>query len=1161
MYRYLSLCLLAVVATGAAPADESGWIRMQVPGTWEDNSQGELADYDGFAWYRCQVRVPAGWKGTQVEILLQAIDNAYEVFFDGTKIGSGGSLPPNYKNGVDERSKHVVPADRIRFGDLHWLAIRVYDAEGHGGFKDAVPVITNGAEATQMRGGWEFHTGDDLSWAKPDKPALPEGRPFEDLQKAESIVRWLTSNLKPGGPPSPEDSLSMFELPDDLGVDLLLSEPQIAQPLFLNFDERGRLWVVQYRQYPQPAGLKMLSRDKFWRAVYDKVPQAPPHHFPGKDRITIHEDTNGDGTFDKETVFLDGLNIATAVERGRGGVWVLNPPYLLFYPDANHDDVPDGDPAVHLAGFGLEDTHSVASSLCWGPDGWLYAAQGSTVSANIMRPGLDKDGVKSMGQLIWRYHPETKRYEIFAEGGGNTFGCEIDSKGRVYSGHNGGDTRGFHYVQGGYYQKGFSKHGPLSNPYSFGYFSQMAHPPVPRFTHTFLIYEANALPEAYRGLLMGVSPLQGVVVASRVIPFGSTFRSEDVVNPMQTSDGYFKPVDIKLGPDGNVYVADWCDFNVNHYRNHEGNIDPGSGRVYRLRAKEYKPAKPENLGALSSSELVNRLSDSNRWVRRTALRLLGDRRDAQLVPVLVEQLRKETGQPALEALWAIHLSGGWSEAVALAAMDHQDPYVRLWAVRFTGDERNATSRLAERMARLAAGDSHPEVRSQLACTAKRLPAGQAVPIVLALLQRDDDLEDPHIPLLVWWALESKVTHEPEAVLALFEDSSLWSRPMVERHIVERLMRRFATAGLREDLLYCARLLNTSPTKETTKRLIAGFEQAFAGRSLAELPDELVQALAAHGGDSMVLGLRQGRQDAAKKAIEALRDSSTKADAKIQIVQILGEVDQPSAVPVMLDILKAADNDKLRAAILTTLARYSAPEVGSAILALVSTFTGDLREIAFTTLASRPNWARQLVGAVASEHVAASDVSDSVVRRMLLHQDSELTREVKRLWGDVKEITSLGVQKAIERYRATLRESGGTPYAGYQVFQKNCAKCHLLFGEGGAVGPDLTSYKRDDLDNLLLAIVHPSAEIREGFETQLVYTADGRVLSGFIADQDKHVVVLKTAEGQSISIERDDIDEMRRGPKSVMPDGLLDPLTDQQIRDLFAYLRASQPLNQ
>src|SRR5262249_41730498 len=212
---------------------------------------------------------------------------------------------------------------------------------------------------------------------------------------------------------------------------------------------------------------------------------------------------------------------------GRGGVWILNPPYLLFYPDRNNDDIPDGDPEVHLEGFGLEDTHSVTSNLSWGPDGWLYATQGSTVGARVKRPGLDKTPIATtMGQLVWRYHPETRRYEIFAEGGGNAFGLEFDEKGRVYSGHNGGNTRGFHYVQGGYYQKGFSKHGPISNPYAFGYFAHMTHPSVPRFSHAFVKYESGALGANHQGKLFAVTPLQGYVVESDIFPQGSSFQTK-----------------------------------------------------------------------------------------------------------------------------------------------------------------------------------------------------------------------------------------------------------------------------------------------------------------------------------------------------------------------------------------------------------------------------------------------------------------------------------------------------------------------------------------------------------------------------------------------------------------------------------------------------------
>src|SRR5262249_26105571 len=158
------------------------------------------------------------------------------------------------------------------------------------------------------------------------------------------------------------------------------------------------------------------------------------------------------------------------------------------------------------------------NSLQLGPDGWLYAAQGSTVTGRVKRYGTKEAPVHSMGQLIWRYHPETRRYEIFAEGGGNAFGVEIDAKGRVFSGHNGGGPRGCHYVQGGYYQKGFGKHGPLSNPYAFGYFQAMKPPSVPRFTHNFVKYEGAVLPERYRGKLIAVHPLGRHVVASELLP-------------------------------------------------------------------------------------------------------------------------------------------------------------------------------------------------------------------------------------------------------------------------------------------------------------------------------------------------------------------------------------------------------------------------------------------------------------------------------------------------------------------------------------------------------------------------------------------------------------------------------------------------------------------
>ncbi|MGE3313350.1 MAG: PVC-type heme-binding CxxCH protein, partial [Limisphaerales bacterium] len=768
---------------------------------------------------------------------------------------------------------------------------------------------------------------------------------------------------------SPAESLAKFRVADDLAWDLVLSEPEITQPVFLNFDERGRMWVVEYRQYPSPAGLTRVSRDSVWRSVYDRVPLAPPNHVRGADRITIHEDSDGDGTFDLHKVFLDGLNIVSSVERGRGGVWVMNPPYLLFYRDANGDDVPEGDPEVRLSGFGLEDTHSVANSLRWGPDGWLYGAQGSTVTANILVHGTDGQPLNtkpiySQGQNIWRYHPERRVYEVFSEGGGNAFGCELDDQGRIFSGHNGGDTRGFHYLQGAYLQKGFEKHGPLSNPYAFGYFPPMPHPGVPRFTHNFVLYSHGALPERYRGRLFGIEPLQGRLVESEIVPDKSSFRTRDLSRPVTSDDRWFRPVDIKVGPDGALYVCDWYDEQVNHFRNHEGRIDTSNGRIYRLRAKDSRPVRFEDLSRLDTGSLIERLNHPNRWTRQTALRLLGDRRDPAAVPTLAERLARTTGQPALESFWALHLSGGRTEAISRAALDHADPFVRAWAVRLLGDEHRVPSTVAAHLAELARREPNLEVRNQLAATAKRLPARDGLAIVRALALRAEDAADNRMPLLLWWAIEAQCLDHRDEVLALFEDPAFWTSPLVEHHLLDRTMRRFAQAGSQRDLLTCARLFALSPTPAHSRRLMTGFEAAFQGRALAGFPEPLVQAMARHGVGSDAFALRQGDPRAVRKALRIVADETADRRERLEFLGVMTEVSVPGAVPVLTKAYRGVvRDDGLRKAILSAFQRYDDPAIAEVVLGVYGAHGRESLSTAQTLLASRPAWALRFVQAL------------------------------------------------------------------------------------------------------------------------------------------------------------------------------------------------------
>ena len=1157
----------------------SAWQTMPVPGTWEEKSEGRLAQYDGFAWYRCHVELPSAWHGQELHLQVADVDNSQETFVNGVKVGSAGSFPPNYTNGYPSKGDYVISDALTRNQNGLWIAIRVYDDGGLGGFKGPAPSIHNGTESLPLAGKWDFRTGDELAWAKYDENRAKVLTVFKQATPASTAARPTppASQLDlpqeaPAPALTPSESVSRFHVADDLEWEQILAEPQIAQPFFLNFDERGRMWVVEYRQYPSPAGLKMVSRDSVWRAVYDKVPPPPPHHFKGADRITIHESSKGDGVFDRHKIFLDGLNIVTSVERGRGGVWVLNPPYLLFYPDANNDDVPDGDPEVRLSGFGLEDTHSVVNSLRWGPDGWLYGAQGSTVTANILVYGADgkpknSKPIFSQGQNIWRYHPEKRIYEVFSEGGGNAFGCEIDSQGRIFSGHNGGDTRGFHYEQGAYLQKGFEKHGPLSNPYAFGYFPPMPHGSVPRFTHNFLIYDHGALPARYEGKLFGVEPIQGRLVESEIVPDKSSFRTRDISRPVTSEDRWFRPVDIKVGPDGAIYVCDWYDQQINHYRNSEGKMDASNGRVYRLKSKDAKLLQAEDMSKLSSAQLIERLGHTNRWLRQTALRLLADRRDTSALPALATALDRESGQNALETLWALNLCGGLTEVEALKCLAHRDPFVRLWTVRLLGDDRSVSPGVSEKLTAMAAAEPNLEVRNQLAATAKRLPAGDGLRLAHALALRAEDADDNRMPLLIWWAIESKCEADSDEVLKLFEDPKFWQSPLVKENLLERTARRFAQAGSHRDLLACARLFELSPSPENSRRLMSGFEAAYKGRTLAGLPDELVLAMARHGVGSPAFALRKGDPHAIGKAIEVVADETATRTERMEFLDVMSEVKIPEALPALSRAYRGVvKDDQMRQAILETFENYDDPAIADVVLSAYPALGRDSLVTAQTLLASRPAWALKFARCINSQGISWSGfgirpetIPLNIVRKLKQQHSPELQELLEKIWPDTGRPTTADMEKRIHELADWVRTGTGDPYSGRTLFQNTCGNCHRLFGQGASVGPDLTAYNRSDLETMLLAIVNPSAEIREGFENYSVEMKDDRSLSGFLVEQDSRTVVLRGIDNQNVTLPRSEIASIKPAGLSLMPDGLLDNFSKQQTRDLFAYLRSTQPL--
>ncbi|MEZ6129264.1 MAG: c-type cytochrome [Planctomycetaceae bacterium] len=1183
MRKLFCCCLLTFVliplifeTTVAQDPLPGGWHSLTIPDAWRKVPAKELAPIDGYSWYRVLVKTPEAWKGADLTLYVEALDDARATYVNGTNVGATGTFPPRFRSGLGEAGQYNVSADRIKAGEFNTIAIRVFQNDPRPNFSVAPPVLLNKSamQAIRLNGQWQYHPGDDSKWATAsaadfgvspdneiDEAELRKLAVYSAVDTVDDVDRYVTRREGDNDPLTPQQAEKSFEVPDDLKLQLVLSEPEIAQPLFMTWDEKGRMWVVEYRQYPDVAGVTMLSRDVFLRSVYDKVPEPPPHGAKGRDRISIHEDTDGDGVYDQHKTFVDGLNIATSVAIGRGGAFVTNPPYLLFYPDRDGDDIPDGDPEVLLEGFGLEDSHSVVNSLRFGPDGWLYGGQGSTVTGNVKRPGSKDKPVQTMGQLIWRYHPELKRYEVFAEGGGNTFGCEIDSKGRVFSGHNGGDTRGFHYVQGGYYRKGFGKHGPLSNPYAFGYFEDIQHPSVARFTHNFIIYEESILPEPYEGKLFGIEPLQGQVVLTDVRPFQSSFETEDISRVVKTDDQWFRPVDIKAGPDGSVYVADMYEQRIDHSSHYAGRIDRTNGRIYRLISKSGKLTSPAQQPATDGAQLISALKHPSKWHRQNAVRLLGDRRDTSLIPALLQQTISNTGQTALESLWGLNVSGGLTDDVARKLLQHEDQFVRAWTVRLLCDQHEVAPAIAKALADLAGDEGYIEVRKQLASSARRLPPQDALPIIRNLLKYDEDATDIHQPLLLWWALEAQAGDAGDLILDIvLSDDDVWKRPLVADHLVERLMKRYAVAGSREELLHAAKLLTAAPDKASTDQLLKGFEDAYKGRSLAGIPDELVDAIAATGGGSVALRLRQGDAAAIREAVAAVADSKLDVTERRQYLEIFGEIRRSEFIPVLLKVVADEKDADLVAAALTALQSFDDLRIGESVVSSFGKLPEDSRLVAETLLASRPVWAIALLQAVDAGQLKADDVSETGLRKMLLHADADIGRLVQKHWGSVAGASTEQMQAELARLNQILSSGTGNPKKGKPLYMANCGKCHKLFDEGGQIGPDLTSFKRDNQERILVNVVNPGLEIREGFENHIVVTTDGRVVNGFLADKDNQVVVLRGVDGQNIILRRDEIDEMEVSKVSIMPEQALKGLTDQQIRDLFAYLRSSQPVN-
>ena len=1141
-------------------------ITTPVPGPWPlKEKENQLGTY------RCWVKVPDHWTNTSgrdlwvesVTFTIEKLADSHELWINGKRIGAAGKLSKEeFKSGFKGTHRYKVPPGLLVKGHWNEIYIRNFSLYDKSGFLGSAPSIQGYFLECVFSGNWEFIGPGET--VEPRKALLqkPAKATFETFLEANRVLSEA-KELMPGTSLGPKESFNMMITDEDLKLEQILTEPEISQPTQLSFDSKGRLWVAQYRQYPYPAGLKMISRDKYYRGKYDKDPLVPPKNYPGRSKITIHEDTDDDGKYDLHKTFAEGLDLANSVLPDIDGVWIMHTPYLLFYPDKNKDDVPDSDPEVHLSGFGFEDTHSIANGLTWGPDGWIYGGQGSTVTSHVFRPGIDnkeKDGTYHEGCMVWRYHPKRKIFEIFAEGGGNVFGLEFDSDGRLFSGHNGGDTRGWHYVQGAYMLKqgrSPNKFGPPANPYAFGDLPMMRGGKISRFSHNTILCEGTALPARMQNKFLAADPLHQYLVLSERIKRGATFETKDLGFPLRSKDFRFRPVYLTNAPDGSIYVADFYEHFIAHGQHYQSQIDPRTGRIYRLRSKKAKLNPLNDLAKLNADQLIKHLEHPNKWHRQTAVRLLGKIKEDGFKEKLIHWVNEKKNNLALGGLWALHQSGQLNEDLCSQFLKHSYPGVRSWTIRFLGDNKSISESTAIELRQLAESEKELEVWSQIASTVQRIEPNKSLPILGELLAKASDLEDPYLPLMYWWAIEKHCQKDIKHVLKLFEDHRIWSQPMIQREILPRLMRRFALRGGEKNFLTCAELLGLANTDTQRKALMDGFEQAFEGGSLPSLPDALIKAIRDTGTASLLLRVRQSEADAIREAAKKIASKKVPMPERINYVRAFGEISDQSVLEPLLGIISGPVAPLIRRAAINACQRFTDDDVGKTIITSYPLMIAETRLTAQRVLSSRKNWSIEWMKAVQEEKIETANTSEEAIAGLLRHQDKSLKKLVEKYFGNQTAQTK-PTPAMIEKIRSVIESGTGNPYRGREIYKERCASCHVLFHDGGKVGPDLTSYQRDDLDTMLRSIVDPNAEIREGYESVLIETKDGLHVSGFLTDKGISTITVRSFDGLDKTFQKTQIKSMNPLGRSLMPVNLLNGLSDPQLRDFFAYLRSSQP---
>ncbi len=950
----------------------------------------------------------------------------------------------------------------------------------------------------------------------------------------------------------PDEAASAMTLPPGFTATLFAGEPDVQQPIAMTLDDRGRLWIAESYSYPQ-------------RRPDEKA----------RDRILIFEDENGDGRFDARKIFAEKLNLVSGLEVGFGGAWVGAAPYLLFIPDRNGDDVPDGPPETLLDGWGYQDTHETLNAFNWGPDGWLYGCHGVFTHSRVGKPGDPDEKRQKLNAGIWRYHPVRHAFEVFCHGTSNPWGVDFDDWGQAFL------TACviphlYHTIQGARYERQGGQH---FNPYTYDDIKTIAdhrhwtgdtpHGGNNRSDSAggghahcgAMIYLADTWPGNYRNQLFMHNIHGQRANVDLLIQKGSGYVGLHSPDWLLSNDRWSQMLNFCCGPDGNVFINDWYDKQACHTGN-PADHDRSNGRIFKVIHGAPEPVKV-NLARMTDLELAKLQLHSNDWYVRHARRLLEERASrSPLASDALDSLRRtafEHGEETrrLRGLWALHATGNLAEEGAARALKDQSAFVRAWAIQLAMEGRSPSPALLASFAELAKKDTSPVVRLYLASACDRMAPEDRWPVLEGLIAHAEDAQDHNLPLMYWYAAEPLAGEDTEKALALALRSKVPPLPAF-------MVRRVAAGGAPEAIALLVKALGGVKDSPGRLAFLQAFNDALKGRRDVPMPAEWREisagiarnADAATSAQLTALDVKFGDAVALAGMRAALSDPEADLAERRSALAALLQARDADLPPLLLAILRggSAKDAALRGDVLRALAGYGDPGTSRVILDVYATLSFPERRDALSTLASRLEYARTLLAEVAAKKVPAADLSAEIIRQLRSLKDPEVDKQVALIWGAARE-TAEDKAKLIRHLKKLLESPTAEPVdpaLGRAVFLKTCQQCHTLFGTGGKVGPELTGSNRADLEYLLANVLDPSAVMAKEYMPKVFVTQDGRVITAIVKLEDGDAFTVVT-QNETIILPRGDLQEVQESEQSMMPEDLLKPLSETEVRALAAYL--------